>query len=68
MLRRLRNMVAWPNVAPQLPPARSTRMTSAPMSASIMPAKGPGPIPASSMMRMPASGPAMSRSSRVVLP
>ncbi len=39
--------------------ARSTRMTSAPMSASIMAAKGPGPMPANSMMRTPCSGPAI---------
>ena len=33
------------------------RMTSAPMSASIMPQKGPGPMPCSSMTLRPVSGP-----------
>ncbi len=33
------------------------RSTSAPMSASIIAAKGPGPMPATSTMRIPASGP-----------
>ena len=37
--------------------ARSTRTTSAPRSASIMAANGPGPIPAISTTRMPLSGP-----------
>ena len=37
--------------------ARSITITSAPMSASIMPAKGPGPMPANSMTRRPLSGP-----------
>ena len=36
---------------------RSITMTSAPISASIMPAKGPGPIPANSMTRSPCKGP-----------
>ena len=36
---------------------RSTRITSAPMSASSMAANGAGPMPAISMMRNPASGP-----------
>jgi hypothetical protein len=36
---------------------RSIRITSAPMSPSIMPAIGPGPIPASSMIFSPVSGP-----------
>ena len=44
------------------PPGRSMRITSAPWSASIMPQKGPGPIPANSMIRMPLSGPVMSAS------
>ena len=35
---------------------RSTRITSAPWSASIIPQNGPGPIPASSRMRNPARG------------
>ena len=39
--------------------ARSTRMTSAPMSDSSIAANGPGPMPAISMMRYPVSGPAM---------
>src|SRR6516165_10074046 len=38
-------------------PTRSSVMTSAPMSASNMQAKGPGPMPANSTMRKPASGP-----------
>src|SRR5262245_25309256 len=42
---------------PGAPPARSTRMISAPMSPSIMPAMGPGPMPASSMIVNPVSGP-----------
>ena len=37
--------------------ARSTRMTSAPMSDNIMAAKGPGPMPAISTIRKPVSGP-----------
>src|SRR6202022_3953527 len=40
-----------------LAPTRSSVTTSAPMSASIMQAKGPGPMPANSTMRKPASGP-----------
>jgi hypothetical protein len=40
-----------------LPPGRSTRMTSAPMSASSIPANGPGPIPASSTIVVPDRGP-----------
>ena len=40
--------------------ARSMRTTSAPMSASIMAANGPGPMPAISMTRTPASGPLIS--------
>ena len=39
------------------PCGRSTRMTSAPRSASSIAANGPGPIPASSMTRAPARGP-----------
>ena len=38
-------------------PARSTRMTSAPMSASTMAQNGPGPMPAISMILRPARGP-----------
>ena len=38
-------------------PTRSSVTTSAPMSASIMQANGPGPMPANSTMRKPASGP-----------
>ncbi len=37
--------------------ARSSRSTEAPASASIMQVKGPGPIPASSMILIPCSGP-----------
>src|SRR5688572_11654660 len=37
--------------------ARSTRITSAPMSASIIAANGPGPIPAISITRTSESGP-----------
>ena len=37
--------------------ARSTRTTSAPISASIMPQNGPGPMPCSSMTPSPVSGP-----------
>ena len=37
-------------------PGRSTRTTSAPSSASIIPANGVGPMPPSSTTRMPASG------------
>src|SRR5690606_24840627 len=37
--------------------ARSIRTTSAPISAKSMAAKGPGPIPAISRTRSPASGP-----------
>src|SRR5213075_3169200 len=40
-----------------LAPTRSSVTTSAPMSASIMQANGPGPMPANSTMRVPASGP-----------
>ena len=36
---------------------RSTRMISAPMSDSIMPANGPGPIPAISIIFTPVNGP-----------
>src|SRR6185369_13317060 len=39
---------------------RSTRMTSAPMSASSIAANGPGPIPTISTTFKPSSGPAMS--------
>src|SRR3954447_1722162 len=40
-----------------LAPTRSSVTTSAPMSASIMQANGPGPMPANSTTRKPASGP-----------
>src|SRR4051812_46797367 len=43
--------------SPPTAPARSTRTTSAPMSASIIAANGPGPIPAISTTLMPDSGP-----------
>jgi hypothetical protein len=39
--------------------SRSTRITVAPWSASIIPANGAGPIPASSTMRIPESAPAI---------
>ena len=39
------------------PPGRRTRTTSAPRSASTIPACGPGPMPPSSMTRTPAKGP-----------
>ena len=39
--------------------ARSTRTTSAPMSERSSPANGPGPIPPSSMILTPLSGPTM---------
>src|SRR5437879_4414783 len=38
-------------------PGRSTRTTSAPMSASIMAVNGPGPMPAISITRRPCNGP-----------
>lgn len=38
-------------------PGRCTRTTSAPRSASIIPACGPGPMLASSTIRTPANGP-----------
>src|SRR6185436_18316111 len=38
-------------------PARSTSSTSAPMSASIMPQKGPGPMASNSRIFSPARGP-----------
>ena len=41
------------------PVRRSTRMTSAPMSDNIMPQNGPGPMPASSMIRRPFNGPTL---------
>ncbi len=40
------------------------RTMSAPASASIIPANGLGPIPASSMMRTPSSGPLIGRTRR----
>ena len=43
---------SWPTEA-----ERSTRITSAPISANIMPQKGPGPIPCNSITRTPSSGP-----------
>ena len=60
-LRRPRCRTSHPGASgagPRTACARSTRMTSAPMSDSIIAANGPGPIPASSMTRMPVSGPA----------
>ena len=54
MLRRPRcstSKCGASGAGPRTACARSTRMTSAPMSASIMAANGPGPMPAISMMR-----------------
>src|SRR5919198_831743 len=42
---------------PRAAPGRSTRTTSAPRSARTIPQNGPGPIPATSTTRTPASGP-----------
>ena len=42
---------------PRTRSARSIRTTSAPMSDNIMPAKGPGPMPAISRILTPSSGP-----------
>src|SRR5690625_3864149 len=60
--RRLRSMVSLLASAPNFG-GRSTRTTSAPRSPRIIAACGPGPIPASSMTRSPASGPAITASS-----
>ena len=52
MLRRLRSETSLggsAGAAPRTFWARSTRMTSAPMSASSMAQNGPGPMPAISM-------------------
>ena len=62
MLRRPRSSTsqcAVSGAGPRTDCARSTRITSAPMSASIMAANGPGPMPAISMIRYPVSGPDM---------
>src|ERR1700739_1582758 len=48
-------------------PGRSTRTTSAPMSASSMAAYGPGPIPARSMTLSSGHGPSADRSSVEIL-
>src|SRR6185312_7200820 len=58
----LRSMAIERRLRPRTPPladgmGRSTRTTSAPMSASIMAQKGPAPSPATSTMRTPRSGP-----------
>ena len=53
--RRLRAKTSFGRAPPRR--IRSTRITSAPMSDNIMPQKGPGPIPASSMIRKPCNGP-----------
>src|SRR5882757_391763 len=56
--RRLRlETLAGTASTPRGPVGRSSRMMSAPRSANIMQANGPGPIPAISMMRYPLSGP-----------
>ena len=47
---------------------RSTRSTSAPMSASIIAVNGPGPMPAISITLKPCSGPAMSLRLLIVSP
>ena len=47
-----------------LPPMRSIRITSAPMSASSMAQNGPGPMPAISMIVTPFSGPKSKAPSR----
>src|SRR4051794_37868343 len=52
---RLSSIVAPP--ASACPPGRSTRITSAPRSARIMQACGPGPMPAISTTLIPARGP-----------
>ena len=60
MLRRPRAFTTAGGEAgspPRTEPARSMRMISAPMSASIIPQNGPGPIPANSMTRTPSSAP-----------
>src|ERR1700677_2743367 len=54
--RRLRKSGDTPGVAAS-PPSRSTRMTSAPMSANIMHRKGAPPSPATSMILTPDKGP-----------
>ena len=62
ILRRPRNMRSPAGVSgagPRTACARSTRMTSAPMSASNMAANGPGPMPAISITLYPLNGPAM---------
>src|SRR4051812_40879080 len=48
-------------IRPPRPPFRSIRTTAAPRSARSIPQKGPGPSPANSTTRTPASGPAASR-------
>ena len=60
ILRRPRSMRSPAGVAgagPRTACARSTRITSAPMSASNMAANGPGPMPAISIILYPDNGP-----------
>ena len=57
MERRLRVKTSFGASVAWAAPMRSTRITSAPMSASIIPQNGPGPIPASSMILNPFNGP-----------
>ena len=56
MLRRERRSGSF---SKPIMPARSTRITSAPWSASIIAANGAGPIPPISTILMPCNGPAM---------
>ncbi len=60
-LRRPRSMTSQcgPVASSRTACTRSTRTTSAPISASIIAANGPGPMPAISKMRTPCSGPAI---------
>ena len=53
------NFGSRPGMPRSVASRRSTRITSAPMSANSMAANGAGPMPAISMMRKPARGPIM---------
>src|SRR5690606_7867738 len=57
ILRRLRNRGSAGGASPGLAGLRSTRITSAPRSASMTPQMGAGPNPASSITLTPLSGP-----------
>ena len=61
---RLRTFALWPL---PLCASRSTRMTSAPISDSIIAQKGPGPIPAISITLIPLSGPIVTPAPCVLL-